>query len=204
MKRAFVPIAMTGLAVALAGLVWWISRDAEPATPAALPERPSPPAEPRPPQPPPPVLVTSAPKPPERAPGGERPQVYAVGDVIVRDHRGPGAPPLTGPIEVKPPIGHLLRSETAVRTVNELRGRAQACLRDHPTGPQQLSVTMTVEVKNSSLTVTGVDGAAEGAALPVSEPAMACLRAQMIGARIDAAGEADVGSYPITTMYSSR
>lgn len=202
MKRVFVPLAI--LATALAGLVWWISRDTEPATPVSTPDRPPPAAEQRPAQDPPPVLVTSTPKPMERAPSGDRPQVYAVGDVIVRDHRGPGAPPLTGPIEVKPPIGHLLRNETALRTVNELRGRAQSCLRDHPTGPQQVSLTMTVEVKNSSLTVTGIDGAAAGAALPVAEPTMACLRAQMIGARIDAAGEADVGSYPITTMYSSR
>lgn len=202
MKRVFVPIAL--LAAALTGLVWWISRDAPSLSPTTTPASPAPAPEPRPTEAPPPVLVTSTPRPADRAPRAERPQAYAVGDVIVRDHRGPDAAPLTGPIEVKPPIGHLLRNETALRTVNELRGRAQSCLRDHPTGPQQLSVTMTVEVKNSSLTVTGVEGATSGAALPVAEPTMACLRSQMIGARVDAAGEEDVGSYPITTVYSSR
>lgn len=204
MTRVFVPIAI--LAAALAGLVWWISRDAQQVTPVVAPSKPAPPATPSPAQPPvaPPVLVTSTPRPVERAPSGDRPQVYAVGDVIVRDHRGPDAKPLTGPIEVKPPIGHLLRSETALRTVNELKGRAQSCLSAHPAGPQQLSVTMTVEVKNNSLTVTGVEAATAGVALPVVEPTLACLRSQMIGARIDAPGEDDVGSYPITTVYSSR
>ena len=132
------------------------------------------------------------------------PRVYAVGDVIIRDHRGPDAPAITEEPVLTPPIGKFLQVATAQRVVTALEGPAKKCLQALPSGPQSLSVTMTVEVKNSSLTVKGVAGAAPGVPDSVVEPTLACLRERMIGARIDAAGEGDVPSYPITTVYSAQ
>lgn len=205
MKRVLVLSAV--LAAAAIGLVWWLSQSStdEPSPRGAERPRQAPTTQPR-----------TGGGDPEASAGGatetsttpsapldggvSRPRVYAVGDVIVRDHRGPDAPPLTE-IEVKPPGGHLIKGETAQRVVEVLEPPARECLGGG--GPKQLSVTMTVEVKNSFATVSGVTGAGPGIEDSVVEQTLQCMRARMIGKRIDASGETDVPSYPITTVYSA-
>jgi hypothetical protein len=215
MKRVLVPLAVLGVAVAAMAL--WLATRADPASvaPSPAPPPPAPSAAP----PPAPAEAPPAARPPVATPGVtihesprgdapreplDKPAVYAVGDVIVRDRRGPGAPPITEPIDGTPPGGVFLRNETAARVVNDLRAPAEKCLQDAAAGPQKLSVTMTVEVKNNSATVTGVEGSAPGVEASALAPTLACLRKEMIGARIDATGEADVRSYPITTVYSAQ
>lgn len=202
MKRVLVLSAV--LAAALGGLVLWLAQGStEPTVSPASPPPLAPASEKPASVAPPPALPSTSTTQPDGS-TASRPRVYAVGDVIIRDHRGPDAPPITEAPEIKPPIGKFLQVVTAQRVAAEMETPAKKCIQALPSGPQKLSVTMTVEVKNSSITVTGVTGTAPGVADPVVEPTLACMRERMIGARIDAAGEDDVRSYPITTVYSAQ
>jgi hypothetical protein len=195
------------LVAALLGLVLWMGRSSEPMTP-------SPPAPPK--LSPPPVANRHDPGapivhdvPPSDTPTTEAPpvQTYAVGNVIVREHR-PDAEPLTQPPDFTPPEGIHLTADFAQHVTNVMADPARQCIPTLPaplrSDATRLNLTMTVAVKNGSLTVTRVEGGVTGLDDPAFAPTLDCLRGKMIGRSVDAAGQPDVPSYSISTYYTAK
>jgi hypothetical protein len=198
------------LVVALIGLVLWLGRSSEPSSPpaqAAAPPKSSPP---------PPLANRNDPGAPivRDVPAGAEPppeappvNTYTVGNVIVREHR-PGAEPLTKPPDFTPPEGIHLTAEFAQHVTNVMADPAKQCIPTLPapmrSDTTRLNLTMTVAVKNGSLTVTGVEGGVTGLDDPAFAPTLGCLRGKMIGRSVDAAGQPDVPSYSISTYYTAK
>ncbi len=132
------------------------------------------------------------------------PSTYAVGDAIVHDRRGDGGAPRVS--QVRPPTGVGLSAAVAGQVTDVMKPAAKQCISSLPQDSRnektKLNVTMTVKVKNGSLTVSDVAARVDGLDETALAPALACLRQQMVGSTVAAAGEPDVDAYPITTYYT--
>lgn len=201
------------LLVALIGLVVWITKSDSPREAAPPPVTAAKPPEPTPSSPVSSVepsedrkreldqiAGSSAATDPRKAPS-----TYAVGDAIVHDRRGDGGgPPRTSP--VRAPTGIGLSAQFAGQVTDVMKPAAKQCISSLPEDSRnektKLNVTMTVRVKNGSLTVSDVAAKVDGLDETALAPALACLRQQMVGSTVAAAGEPDVDAYPITTYYT--
>jgi cytoskeletal protein RodZ len=133
------------------------------------------------------------------------PRTYVVGDAIVHDRRADGGP-LRTKADFTPPEGIHLTAEFASQVTTDLQPAAKQCMQTLPEAARsektKLNVTMTVRVKNGSLTVSEVAAKVAGVEDSVLAPTLACLRQQMVGSSLAAAGQPDVDAYPITTYYT--
>jgi hypothetical protein len=189
------------LAGALIGLLWWLR--AGPQNAPAPSHLPSPSIT---------ETVPDRPAPRQDSPTAEpttdpRPTTYTIGDVIVRDHRTSGEPLTVAP-DFTPPGGVQLEPAFAQQVTNVMADPVKQCLQAIPssvrTTDTRINVTMTVAVKNASLTVTDVAAAVPGLDEVTNASTLGCLRAKMIGRNIDAAGQPDVPSYLISTFYTAQ
>ncbi len=136
--------------------------------------------------------------------------VYKAGDVTIHDRRPAGSPPLDPTREFTPVEGRRITREYGRTVVDRMEPVAKQCLASSlpaearaPSGEKtKLLTEMTVEVKNGSLTVSNVSAKVAGLEDSVVAPTVECLRRQMVGTKLDAAGQPDVASYSITTYYS--
>lgn len=139
---------------------------------------------------------------------GGQPRTYAVGDVIVHDRRRDGGPMVSPDRDFTPPEGRFISSEVAQRVTATVKPAAQQCMKTLPESSRgdqtKLNVTMTVKVKNGSLSVSDVAGTVAGLEDSAMAPTVECLRQQMIGTTIDAAGQPDIPSYLVTTYYTAQ
>jgi hypothetical protein len=202
------------LVAALIGLAVWLAiggREERTAAPTAsreqreFPERFSPPSS----TPDAPAVDAGAPRDARSTswPDG-RPRTYAVGDVIVHDRRRDGGPMVSPDRTFTPPEGRMISSEVAQRVTTAVEPAAQRCMETLPessrTAQTKLGVTMTVQVKSGSLTVSDVAAQVAGLDESVMAPTLECLRKQMAGTVVDAAGQPDIPSYFVTTYYTAR
>ncbi len=136
----------------------------------------------------------------------ERVREYRVGDVMVRDRRKDGGPPVTEEPSFVPPEGIHLTREYASRVTTLMQPAAKKCLQALPADSSgdktKVDVTMTVAVKNGSLTVSDVAAKSPALEESVMAQTLGCLRQQMVGSTLDAAGQPDIPSYSITTYYT--
>jgi hypothetical protein len=131
-------------------------------------------------------------------------RTYEVGNATVHDRRPEGGAPRTK-ADFTPPEGIHLTVEFAQQVTTEMKPAAKQCMESLPAEARdektKLNVTMTVTVKNGSLTVGDVAAKVAGVEDSVLAPTLACLRQQMVGSSMAAAGQPDVEAYPITTYY---
>lgn len=131
-------------------------------------------------------------------------RTYQVGNATVHDRRPEGGPPREK-ADFTPPEGIHLTSEFAQQVTTEMKPAAKQCMQSLPADARdektKLNVTMTVRVKNGSLTVSDVAASVAGVEDSVLAPTLECLRQQMVGSSMAAAGQPDVEAYPITTYY---
>lgn len=158
-----------------------------------------------------PAAETDGDEPPAGKSTGRRDgPVYKAGDVTIHDRRPAGSPPLDPTREFTPVEGKRITREYARTVVDRMEPAAKQCLASSlPTEARpangektKLLTEMTVEVKNGSLTVSNVGAKVAGLEDSVIAPTVECLRQQMVGTKLDAAGQPDVASYSITTYYS--
>lgn len=159
-----------------------------------------------------PAAETDGDKPPAGKGAGRRSDgpVYKAGDVTIHDRRPAGSPPLDPTREFTPVEGRRITREYARTVVDRMEPAAKQCLasslpaeaRAASGEKTKLLTEMTVEVKNGSLTVSNVGAKVAGLEDSVVAPTVECLRQQMVGTKLDAAGQPDVASYSITTYYS--
>jgi hypothetical protein len=197
------------LVVALIGLALMLT--ASPADPPSAPV--APPAQraaaPPPPAPAPQVETVSPSARPATQPADSKPvaDVYRVDGVIVHDYTGRGER-RSKPPDFTPPEGARLPPQLANDVTTAVEPAAQACLSELPaasrTEATRLSVTMTVAVKNGSLTVRDVAAKVRDLDESVLAKTLDCLRGRMIGTSVDASGQADVPSYLISTSYFAK
>lgn len=137
-----------------------------------------------------------------------QPRTYAVGDVIVHDRRRDGGAMVSPDRTFTPPEGRTISNEVAQRVTAAVRPAAQQCMQTLPESSRneqtKLGVTMTVQVKNGSLTVSDVAAQVAGIDETVMAPTLDCLRKQMVGTAVDAAGQPDLPSYFVSTYYTAQ
>lgn len=137
-----------------------------------------------------------------------QPRTYAVGDVIVHDRRRDGGPMVSPDRTFTPPEGRMISNEVAQRVTTAVEPAAQQCMQALPESSRnaqtKLGVTMTVQVKSGSLTVRDVAAQVAGLDESVMATTLDCLRKQMVGTAVDAAGQPDIPSYFVTTYYTPR
>jgi hypothetical protein len=198
-------MALTTLFAAMLGLMFWLGIDSSPElTPPAQQVSSLPAATSN--------APPSVPRPLDSAATGavaRRPTIptYKVGNVTIHDSRV-GAARITEPPDFARRAPVHLSPDVAQQVTTIMEAPARDCSQSLPAPARadraKLNVTMTVSVKNGSLTVTDVAAAVQGLDPAVLQPTLTCLRTRMIGNIVDAAGQPDVPSYLISTYYSAQ
>ncbi|MEZ4360226.1 MAG: hypothetical protein R3B48_08595 [Kofleriaceae bacterium] len=195
------------LVVALVALALWLTASPDQpvsATPPPPPERPTQVHAPSP-----SIVVRTEPTSQARTssePARPPMDVYSVGGVTIHD--ATGGPPATRAPSTTPPEGVRLPPQLAQDVTTMVEPAARQCAQTIPetsrTPETKLHVTMTVAVKNGSLTVNDVAAKVNGLDEPAMMATVKCLRERMIGTNVDAAGQPDVPSYLISTYYLAK
>jgi hypothetical protein len=202
-------IALAALLVAaLIGLALWLGvlqDEPSPAAPPAVVHTPSRPASSS--EPAGEVAVPAVPADDEVEPPPMQSTITRADNVTIHSRRPAGDLPRDPNRQYTPAEGIHLTREYATKVTALMQPAAKQCLasslpQESRGDETKLHVTMTVKVKNGSLTVSDVAGRVPGLEDSVVAPTLACLREQMVGNVLDATGQPDLASYSITTYYS--
>jgi hypothetical protein len=131
---------------------------------------------------------------------------YAVGDVIVRDHRAGPHTRLDTPPDVHPPGGRRLPPALTNDIGQKMRAAALACAADIPRearGPDpRIEGEAVISIVDKQLKVTGSTLALRDVAGASVEPTMACVQQKLVGLATAAADQDDLDRYAITVRFA--